>query len=299
MAPVTTAPLPGATGPRPAAGDGKDPRGDRRRARHRPLLSPWIASGGLKGDLDRRRPTGAVGMRQAGAAGEGPSQNGCDFWANLNAAERADLMARGKLRVFGPDSIIFREEDPSIYVLIIMRGWVKASLVSVEGHEIILGVRGPGDMVGERAALWNEPRSADIHALNEVKGLIVPGEQFIDFLDHHRHAERALTRVISGRLDEAVKRLRLFGSAHGAKRLAWLLLELADRHGTPTSAGTTTITLPLSQEELAGWCNCSRETVARALRPWRRSHVVRTARRQITILDAAALRKLAEGHRLN
>lgn len=238
-------------------------------------------------------------MRQTSAMGDGARRNGCEFWANLNAAERDDLRARGKLRVFGPDSIIFREEDPSIYVLIILTGWVKASLVSVEGHEIILGVRGPGDMVGERAALLSEPRSADIHALNEVNGLIVPGEQFIDFLDHHRHAERALTRVISYRLDEAMKRLRLFGSAHGSTRLAWLLLELAEQHGTPTSAGTTTITLPLSQEELAGWCNCSRETVARALRPWRRSRVVRTARRQITILDAAALRDLAEGRRLN
>jgi CRP/FNR family cyclic AMP-dependent transcriptional regulator len=217
------------------------------------------------------------------------------FWDTLTAAERTDLVTRGKRRIFGPETVIFREEDPSVYVLVIMSGWVKASLVSVEGHEIILGVRGPGDMVGERAALWNEPRSADIHALNEVNGLIVPGEQFIDFLDHHRHAERALTRLISERLDEAVKRLRLFGSAHGAKRLAGLLLELADRHGTRTTAGTTTITLPLSQEELAGWCNCSRETVARALRPWRRSRVVDTARRQITILDAAALRALAEG----
>lgn len=233
-------------------------------------------------------------MRKIGRNEERTHQGG-GFWDALTPAERADLSARGKQRTFAPESVIFREDDPSVYVLVIMSGWVKASLVSVEGHEVILGVRGPGDMVGERAALCNEPRSADVHALNEVRGLVVPGDQFIDFLDHHRSAERALTRLITGRLDEAVKRLRLFGSAGGAKRLAGLLLELADRHGTRTAAGTTTITLPLSQEELAGWCNCSRETVARALRPWRHSRVVKTARRQITILDAAALRRLADG----
>jgi CRP/FNR family transcriptional regulator, cyclic AMP receptor protein len=237
-------------------------------------------------------------MGQTVAKAERPRRDG-GFWDALTKDERTDLASRGKHRTFEPESIIFREDDPSVYVLIILSGWVKASLVSVEGHEIILGVRGPGDLVGERAALRNEPRSADIHALNEVRGLVVPGDQFIDFLDHHRSAERALTRLISNRLDEAVKRLRLFGSAGGAKRLAGLLLELAERHGTRTAAGTTTITLPLSQEELAGWCNCSRETVARALRPWRHSRVVQTARRQITILDAAALSNLADGQGSN
>jgi CRP/FNR family transcriptional regulator, cyclic AMP receptor protein len=242
-------------------------------------------------------------MGQTMAKADGPRQPGGGFWDALTAAERTDLGSRGKHRTFEPESIIFREDDPSVYVLIILSGWVKASLVTFEGHEIILGVRGPSDMVGERAALWSEPRSADVRALNEVRGLVIPGDQFIDFLDNHRSAERALTRLISNRLDEAVKRLRLFGSAGGAKRLAGLLLELAERHGTRTAGRTTTITLPLSQEELAGWCNCSRETVARALRPWRQSRVVHTARRQITILDAAALRELAgdlaDGHGSN
>ncbi len=235
-------------------------------------------------------------MRQLpvnGGSGDGQKNHG--YWDALSPAERADLRKRGRVREYEPDTVIFREEDSSVYVLIIMTGWVKASLVSLEGHEIILGVRGAGDIVGERAALWHEPRSADVYALNKVTGLVISNDDFLDFLEHNRPAERTLLHLVSNRLDEAVHRLRLFGSAHGSQRLASLLLELIDQHGVEDFDGTTTITLPLSQEELAGWVNCSRETVARALRPWRTARIVRTGRRQIVVLDVAALRAIVDG----
>lgn len=237
-------------------------------------------------------------MRQLPAnAGNGEGSRKVNgYWDALSPAERADLRRRSRIREYEPDKVIFREEDPTGYVLIILSGWVKASLVSVEGNEIILGVRGSGDIVGERAALWNEPRSADVYALNKVTGLVISNDEFLAFLEQNRPAERTLLHLVSNRLDEAVHRLRLFGSAHGAQRLASLLLELTDQSGVEDFDGTTTITLPLSQEELAGWVNCSRETVARALRPWRAARIVRTGRRQIVVLDVAALRAIVSGN---
>ena len=49
------------------------------------------------------------------------------------------------------------------------------------------------------------------------------------------------------------------------------------------------ITLPISQEELAGWTGSSREAVAKALATLRDLDLIRTERRRITVLDAAGL----------
>lgn len=53
------------------------------------------------------------------------------------------------------------------------------------------------------------------------------------------------------------------------------------------------ITLPISQEELAGWTGSSREAVAKALRTLRALGAIRTERRRITVLDEAELRHQA------
>jgi CRP-like cAMP-binding protein len=97
---------------------------------------------------------------------------------------------------------------------------------------------------------------------------------------------------MSSRLSEIGRRLLSNPSTSGGQRLARLLLELAERHGVATDGGMT-ITLPMSQQELASWVDTSRETAARALKDWRARGLVRTARCRITVIDVPALSKIA------
>ncbi|HXV53707.1 MAG TPA: helix-turn-helix domain-containing protein, partial [Solirubrobacterales bacterium] len=62
----------------------------------------------------------------------------------------------------------------------------------------------------------------------------------------------------------------------------------AERYGEPTEDGVV-ITLPISQEELAGWTGSSRESVAQALSSLRGLGAIRTERRKIIVRDAEAL----------
>ena len=69
-------------------------------------------------------------------------------------------------------------------------------------------------------------------------------------------------------------------------------MELADRHGEPAADGIA-ITLPISQEELAGWAGASREAAAKALQTLRELGLIRTERRRIVVLDEEGLRRVA------
>ena len=54
-----------------------------------------------------------------------------------------------------------------------------------------------------------------------------------------------------------------------------------------------TITLPLTQEELAGWTGASREAVAKSLQTLRDLGWIETGRRSISVRDSDALRRFA------
>src|SRR5690606_40217181 len=93
------------------------------------------------------------------------------------------------------------------------------------------------------------------------------------------------------RLDDASRRLQAHVSAHGARRLAILLSELADlsaRHAPPDASGAVVLGPPLSQEELGSWMDASRETVARALAALRAEGRVRTGRPERSGLEPRA-----------
>jgi CRP-like cAMP-binding protein len=67
------------------------------------------------------------------------------------------------------------------------------------------------------------------------------------------------------------------------------LLEFSDRFGLEEEDGRIRISLPITQEELAGATGASIESVGRALQTMRSLGYVETGRREILLLDRDAL----------
>ncbi|MGH3193749.1 MAG: Crp/Fnr family transcriptional regulator [Streptosporangiaceae bacterium] len=95
----------------------------------------------------------------------------------------------------------------------------------------MLAVRGQGDIIGERAALTTQVRSATVTALDEVSAMVVPAERFVEFLLGHPRAAEVLERQVVERREEDKARLFRGEPASVERRLAWLLSELAKRRG--------------------------------------------------------------------
>jgi CRP/FNR family cyclic AMP-dependent transcriptional regulator len=225
----------------------------------------------------------------------GPPQPPGSFWNELTETERTALRAAGRSRPYATGMHLCYEGDPSDYVIVIENGWAKVTSTTEDGHDVVLAVRGPGDLVGEYAVLGQRQRSATVTALAPLRALLVPALRFTAFLDEHPRVWRMITGIFVHRFDDQDRRLRAQASADGARRFALLLLELAENYGTAGPAGSVVIQPPLSQSELASWVDSSRETVARALKEWRARGLVDTARRKITVLHPAGLRDYANG----
>jgi CRP/FNR family cyclic AMP-dependent transcriptional regulator len=105
------------------------------------------------------------------------------FWDLLSDAERAGLSALGRTTVFSPGATLCIEGDPATHVFILVAGWVKIIGVTSDGHEMVLALRGPSDLVGEMAGEATGYRTATVQAIDTVRSLIVGFERFDAFLD--------------------------------------------------------------------------------------------------------------------
>lgn len=214
------------------------------------------------------------------------------FAAALSREELDDLISRGARRPFRRGGFIMTEGELSDHVVIVLSGRAKVASVTPDGREVVLAIRGPGELLGELSALDGGPRMASVSALENVEALIVPSERFEAFLQDHARLAVLLLQMLSRRLRDAERKRVEFGAYDTPERLARRLLELVDRYGVSGDGGIQ-IQLSLTQDELAGWTGASREAISKALRHFRDRGWVTTGRRSIVVRDVEALRTLS------
>jgi CRP-like cAMP-binding protein len=203
------------------------------------------------------------------------------------------LAAGGTRRRYRRGDALFSEGDLSDRALVVQSGWVKVSSTNPQGHEAVLALRGPGQVIGELSILDGAPRSASAIALEDVEVSVVPAADLKRALDADPALARELLRELAGRLRDA-DRMRLeFATLDTLGRVSRRVLELSEGFGRETADGGVEIALPLSQEELANWCAASRESTAKALRALRDIGAVTTGRRTVTIQDREGLARAA------
>ena len=207
--------------------------------------------------------------------------------------EQADaLRALGRRRRHDPGEPLFHEHEPGDSVLILLAGRAKLSSVTESGREALLGIRDPGELIGEMSALDDAPRMATAIALEHVEVLVIPRSAFVAFLDKTPGVAMVLVRTLNRRLRDADRKRIEFLAQDTVGRVCSRLVELAERFGEFGGEGVH-IDLVISQEELAGWTGSSREAAIRALRSLRELGWIATSRRSITVLDLAELRRRA------
>jgi len=214
------------------------------------------------------------------------------FLAELGQPHLEALRARGWRRRFARGAVLFEEGASSEQVMIVLSGRVKISHFTADGREIILAVRGPGELLGELSAIDQEPRSATALAAEPVETLVLSVEDFQQFVSTTPRAAMVLLLGLTRRLREADRKRIEFAAFDTVGRVALRLLDLAEQFGEPAAKGVR-ITLPLSQQELAGLIGASREAVSKALQQLRKRGWIETQRRGISILDPEALHKRA------
>jgi CRP/FNR family transcriptional regulator, cyclic AMP receptor protein len=223
-----------------------------------------------------------MGLAQAPGSGE--------FLALLDPADREALEQRAGRRRFRRGALLMYEGQQGEEVFVLVNGRVKITATARDGREVVVRFAGPGEVLGELSLLDEEPRANNVMAIDPVEALALAASDFRALLERPGVAI-ALLRTLARRFRGADRARIEFAASQTLGRVVARLLELVDRYGEPADDGAVVITLPLSQEELAGWTASSREAVAKALATLRDLDLVLTERRRITVVDPERLRR--------
>jgi CRP/FNR family cyclic AMP-dependent transcriptional regulator len=216
-----------------------------------------------------------------------------NFLGLLNNDERAALNELGVRRSFQRGAVLMFQNEPDAGVALLLAGRVKVTRVDHDGHEIMLSIRDPGDVLGELALVDGEPHIATVTALEHVEALVTSADTFRHHLETTPRVAVALLEVVTRRFRETTLKRAQFSELDTMGRLAARIVELAERYGEATDDGVR-VTSPLSREDLAAWTGASRAGVAHAFQALRELDWVRTERRELRLRDVQALRARAE-----
>ena len=117
----------------------------------------------------------------------------------LGVGLREFLLRQGVRRDFAANDVLLRYGDPTDHVLLLVDGWVRVSVSTRDGQEILFALRGPGDVLGDLAALHGWPRTATVRALQPVRVVQLTSAEFKALLNLQPEIAIAMVKQMAGR----------------------------------------------------------------------------------------------------
>lgn len=219
------------------------------------------------------------------------------FAALLGSQQWSALELMGRALAFPCGSVLMYQNEPGERVMVLLEGRVKVARGGRDGQDLVVSIRGPGEILDELPLLDGQPRLASVVALEPVQALVIDEREFRRHLATTPSVALTLLEVLSERVRDAVLKRAECAASDTIGRVAARLVELAERYGERGELGIV-IGLPLSQEELGGWVGASHAGLAKALQVLRELGWIATDRRRVVVLDLDALRgRSAEARR--
>lgn len=211
------------------------------------------------------------------------------------AAVPADVLRRsGRRRRFDRGEVVFHRDDPGDSLHRIESGRFAARIITPVGDAATVSLHGPGDVFGLLAVVGSEHRrTATVVALERAETLAIARSVFLQLRDLHPSMRDALEELLAAQLAATTDRLVEALYTPAAARVRNHLVQLAGLYGD-LKAGD--VTIPLSQEHLAGLSGTTRETVNRVLKQEQERGAVRLGRGRIVATPALVAGRPALGH---
>lgn len=205
---------------------------------------------------------------------------------------RQTLRGVGRPQSFRRGDFLMTAGAPSGEVLLIESGSVKVVLAAENGSELIAGIYGPGELIGELGVMSGRPRSATVVAHLDGSAVHVPRESFLRLLEHDRDILVLVNDTLRRRLHNADHRQLAIASRDVPTRVAAQLLAWAKAYGEDTGAGL--LVRGLTQRDLAQVVTASEKTVESALKLLRSAGLLKTWRRSYLLPDPGLLEHLLD-----
>ncbi|HLH03018.1 MAG TPA: Crp/Fnr family transcriptional regulator [Bryobacteraceae bacterium] len=213
---------------------------------------------------------------------------GSPLFSELDAEELSALANRAVVRRFAGGEMLFSEGDPSEGLYIVAAGRVRIFKRAGSGREQVLLEEGPANSVAELPVLDGGVYPASCSAVAETQVLFISRSDFRACCLENPELALKVLQVVGTRLRRLVEIIHELSFATLRQRLiSWILRE-ADQRGRALPEGIV-LDLGMTHQELAAHVGTVRELVSRNLARLEAENLLRSAGREVVILNRRAL----------
>jgi CRP/FNR family transcriptional regulator, nitrogen oxide reductase regulator len=159
------------------------------------------------------------------------------------------------------------------------------------GTEVILGLKGPGDVVGTLGLRPQDRHCSMAQTLLASTALVWDSAVFETLSQRSAQLRRNIIYTLCRQLHELEERYREISTERVSVRLSHQLVRLLDQVGHRVNGS---VEIKLSHEQLAQLTGTTLFTVSRVLSDWNDRGIVSTRRESVSVCNFQALARLAE-----
>ena len=212
-------------------------------------------------------------------------------FADLSERDLIGLADDLRAKEYAKDDLLFRQGDESREVYFIRKGKVRIYKISPGGSETSIAIFSTDDVIGELAAIDQEPRSASAKAMTAVSLLSMSQERFLYTMQAVPRFGLNIARMLAHKLRWTAAFAESIAQFDAAGRLLHIILLHNDQYGEALEGGSRwQVNMGLNQSDLASMVGARREWINRILSEWRRRGLLEFDNGVITILDLPRVR---------
>ena len=190
--------------------------------------------------------------------------------------------------LYTKEDIIYFEKNHAKNVYMVSKGKVKIVKYDKQGNEIVSHYITKGGLFGEKALLGETERNEFAIACNDGTSVCSMNiDNMRQLMRDNENFSTAIYKFIGLRLKKIERRLELIVGKDIKARLASYILDMYEEQNT------FVLTRVLTQKELGALLGASRESINKELTLLVKAGVLSVSRKEIKILDIAAIRKFA------
>jgi CRP-like cAMP-binding protein len=184
---------------------------------------------------------------------------------------------------------IFEEGEVTNGIYCIKDGVCKLSKLSDNGKDQIVKLVKPGELLGQRSMISDEPANLSAVALEDMEVCFIPKSEVMQFFTKNNQFSMNVMKTICEDLKGADDHMVNMAQKTVRQRLAETLIYLEETFGKNEDGS---LHIQLSREELAGMIGTATESCIRLLSELNKSDYIELTSKKITLLDKNKLKRL-------
>lgn len=222
-----------------------------------------------------------------------PTLRASKLFGGLDERLLAEFARAAHRARFARGDFLWRAGDPAMAITVITSGLVKICQPLRQGQSTIVGLFGPRESLGDMAVIGRMGYPADaLAASDSVEILRVEKTAVLDAMHRHPAVGIAINRSLVEHSNQLRGKIQILAAGSVERRLATLLVHLAERFGDELEDGCTGIPVVLSRTELACLVGTTVETTIRIMSRWQKAGLVETTADGFRLCNVEAMEAL-------